>query len=356
MNPPLTHQEILRWLRETDAARLAELWRRADETRRRHVGDAVHLRGVVELSNYCARQCAYCGLRAGNLQLARYRMLASEILQAARQAVKFGYGTVVLQSGEDQGLTSAWLADIIRQIKRETTLAVTLSLGERPLRELAAWRAAGADRYLLRFETSDRHLFDEIHPPMGKRKSDRIALLRQLQDLGYEVGSGIMVGLPGQTYASVADDIALFRELDLDLIGLAPFIPHPGTPLGSGFQIFPPVNGEQVPNHEQMVYKAIALTRLVRPDANIPVTTALATINRKNGRELGWQRGANLFMPNLTPLKYRRLYEIYPAKACIAEPDVNCLGCLNLRVQEIGRHLGQGPGGRWSRDLPPAQP
>jgi biotin synthase len=105
-----------------------------------------------------------------------------------------------------------------------------------------------------------------------------------------------------------------------------------------------------------MVYKAIALTRLVRPDANIPVTTALATINRKNGRELGWQRGANLFMPNLTPLKYRRLYEIYPAKACIAEPDVNCLGCLNLRVQEIGRHLGQGPGGRWSRDLPPAQP
>jgi len=347
--------EILAWLRETDAARLAELWRRADETRRRQVGDAVHLRGLVEISNFCVRQCGYCGLRAGNTRIARYRMLAGEILEAARQAVKFGYGTVVLQSGEDYGLTTSWLADMIRQLKRETPLAVTLSLGERSDRELAAWRAAGADRYLLRFETSDRHLLDEIHPPLGNRKRDRLAILRRLKALGYEIGSGIMVGLPGQTYASVANDIELFRILDLDMIGIGPYIPHPGTPLGSGFQIFPPVNGEQVPNTELMVYKAIALTRLVRPDANIPATTALATINKKNGRELGLQRGANVFMPNLTPLKYRRLYEIYPAKACIAETDVKCHGCLNARIHTIGRHIGQGPGGRRNRDLPSAE-
>lgn len=349
MTTPPTKADLLRWLRETDPARLAELWELADATRRRHVGDAVHLRGLVEISNFCVRQCAYCGLRAGNDRLARYRLVADEIFAAARQAVEFGYGTVVLQAGEDYGLSAAWLADLIRRIKNETPLAVTLSLGERPDRELAAWREAGADRYLLRFETSDRRLFDEIHPPLGNRRCDRLAILRRLQELGYETGSGIMVGIPGQTYASVANDLDLFRQLDLDMIGIGPFIPHPATPLGSGFGVFPPVNGEQVPNTELMVYKVIALTRLLRPDANIPATTALATINKKNGREQGLQRGANVFMPNLTPLKYRRLYEIYPAKACIAETDVQCHGCLRARIHGIGRQIGQGQGGRRTR-------
>lgn len=351
MDARLSQQEISDWLRETDPDRLAELWRRADETRRQHVGDAVYLRGLVEISNYCMRQCAYCGLRAGNAQLARYRLTAGEVLAAARQAVQFGYGTVVLQGGEDYGLTGRWVTEVIRQIKRETPLAVTLSLGERTDRELVAWREAGADRYLLRFETSDPRLFREIHPPLGNRPCDRLAMLRRLKQFGYEVGSGIMVGLPGQTFGSVASDIALFRELDLDMIGIGPFIPHPGTPLGIGVRGLPPAAGEQVPNTELMVYKAIALTRLVRPDANLPATTALATINKKQGRELGLQRGANVFMPNLTPLKYRRLYEIYPAKACIAETDVKCYGCLNLRIQAIGRHVGQGPGGRWNRSF-----
>ena len=356
MNMPLTPDEILRWLRETDPARLAQLWRLADETRQRHVGDAVYLRGLVEISNFCARQCAYCGLRAGNDRVVRYRMVADEIFGAAEQAVKFGYGTVVLQSGEDYGLSAQWLEDIIRWIKNETPLAVTLSLGERPDRELAAWREAGADRYLLRFETSDRRLFEEIHPPLGSRKCDRLAILRRLQELGYETGSGIMVGIPGQTYASVANDIGLFHELDLDMIGIGPFIPHPGTPLGSGFNVFPPVNGEQVPATELMVYKVLALTRLVRPDANLPATTALATINKKNGRELGLQRGANVFMPNLTPLKYRRLYEIYPAKACIAETDVKCAGCMAARIGALGRHIGRGQGGRWTRQAAADRP
>ncbi|HUC84383.1 MAG TPA: [FeFe] hydrogenase H-cluster radical SAM maturase HydE [Candidatus Acidoferrales bacterium] len=349
MNTPLDKTEILRWLRETDPARLEVLWKMADETRRQEVGDAVYLRGLVEISNFCARQCAYCGLRAGNDRLARYRLVADEIFEAAQHAVKLGYGTVVLQAGEDYGLTCAWVEDIIRWIKNETPLAVTLSLGERPDRELAAWREAGADRYLLRFETSDRRLFEEIHPPLGNRRSDRLAMLRRLKGLGYETGSGIMVGIPGQTYASVANDIDLFQQLDLDMIGIGPFIPHPGTPLGSGFNIFPPVNGEQAPNTELMVYKVVALTRLVRPDANVPATTALATINKKNGRELGLQRGANVLMPNLTPPKYRRLYEIYPAKACIAETDTACHGCLSMRIRAMGRQIGRGQGGRWTR-------
>jgi biotin synthase len=351
MNPAPDKTEISGWLREENPERLKELWQRADETRRQHVSDAVHLRGLVEISNFCARQCAYCGLRAGNTNLTRYRMSAEEIFTAAQQAVNFAYGTVVLQAGEDYGIPAGWLAEIIQRIKGETPLAVTLSLGERPDGDLAAWRVAGADRYLLRFETSDRSLFDAIHPPLGNKQCDRIAILRQLREFGYEVGSGIMVGIPGQTYASVAEDIALFGELDLDMIGIGPFIPHPATPLGADRGKFPAAGQEQVPNTELMVYKAVALTRLVRPDANIPATTALATINKKNGRELGLQRGANVFMPNLTPLKYRRLYEIYPAKACITETGETCNGCLTARLHAIGRHAGRGAGSRLDRRI-----
>ena len=346
MNTTPDKTEILNWLCETNAARLEELWRAADETRRSRVGDAVHLRGLVEISNHCSRQCGYCGLRAGNRALGRYRMDAGEIFASALQAVKFGYGTVVLQAGEDYGITAAWMAEVVRRIKSETPLAVTLSLGERTDAELAAWREAGANRYLLRFETSDRALFDAIHPPLGNRPCDRIKILRRLQALGYEAGSGIMVGIPGQTYASVADDIALFGELDLDMIGIGPFIPHQHTPLGSG-ELKPfAAPDHQVPNSELMVYKAVALTRLVRPDANIPSTTALATINKRNGRELGLQRGANVLMPNLTPVKYRQLYQIYPDKACIEETGSACNGCLRTRISRIGRQIARGQGGR----------
>jgi biotin synthase len=347
MTPHPDQHEILGWLRETDPERLDILWRDANDTRRARVGDAVHLRGLIEISNHCVRQCAYCGLRAGNRTLVRYRMTADEIFAAAKQALSFGYGTVVLQAGEDFGISAGWMADIVRRIKAETPLAVTLSLGEREDKDLAAWREAGADRYLLRFETSDKNLFNAIHPGLRNEPADRIAILRRLQALGYEAGSGIMVGLPGQSYESIARDICLFRELDLDMIGIGPFIAHPHTPLGNGKLAPKPATGEeQAPNTELMVYKAVALTRLVRPDANIPSTSALATINKHNGRELGLQRGANVVMPNVTPLRYRKLYEIYPAKACIDETGDACSNCLRARIAVLGRHIGSGPGGR----------
>ena len=351
MKISLTLNDILAWLREDNPERLKTLWGWADETRRLNVGDTIHLRGLVEISSHCSRQCGYCGLRVSNNSLSRYRMAPAEIMASARQAVAFGYGTVVLQAGEDFGLTCQWVTDVVRQIKRETPLAVTLSLGERTEAELDAWRKAGADRYLLRFETSDTGLFELIHPSLGSRNAGRIPLLRHLKQLGYEVGSGIMVGLPGQTYESVARDIDLFRELDLDMIGIGPFIPHPQTPLGNG-ELKPFASpDQQVPNSELIVYKAVALTRLVRPDANIPSTTALATINKRNGRELGLQRGANVLMPNLTPVKYRKLYEIYPAKACIEETGSACNGCLQTRINVIGRQIARGPGGRKRRAL-----
>lgn len=341
----MDRQTVMDWLQETAEARLEDLWKQADETRRQHVGDAVHLRGLVEFSNVCVRQCGYCGLRAGNRALTRYTMTADEILDCARQAVAFGYGTVVLQSGENPECTAEWLADVVARIKSETPLAVTLSVGERGVDDLTRWRRAGADRYLIRFETSNRRLYERIHPALPGVVSDRFAIMRQLKDLGYEVGSGVLVGIPGQTYADLAEDIGWFERLGLDMIGVGPYIPHPQTPLGrqTAAGRGAAVAG-QVPASERMTYTMVALARLACPWANIPSTTALATLNKTNGRELGLSRGANIVMPNLTPQKYRAYYEIYPAKVCIAETADICHGCMTHRIHSIGRTVGTGRG------------
>ena len=214
------------------------------------MGDEVHLRGLIEISNRCVRECHYCGLRAGNRNLRRYRMSEEEIMACVAQAHAYGYGTVVMQSGEDEGITADWMAGIIRRIRRETPLAVTLSLGERDEADLKAWREAGADRYLLRFETSNPELYARIHPIPHPRRGDgrsRLEILRDLAAMGYEIGSGVMVGIPGQTYDDLAPDIELFRELDLDMIGVGPFIPHPGTPLGSAPERSPRRPGSRSP-------------------------------------------------------------------------------------------------------------
>jgi biotin synthase len=344
--PVLTRDEIIGWLTETDPARLETLWRTADDVRHANVGDEVHLRGLVEISNHCVRQCGYCGLRAGNRTLERYRMSEDEILACAHDARLYGYGTVVLQAGEDYGIKADWLGSVVRRIKAETGLAVTLSLGERNDDELRAWREAGADRYLLRFETSDDDLYRLIHPSFPGRPSDRMAMLRRLRGLGYEIGSGVMVGIPGQTWETLADDIGSFRHLDLDMIGVGPYLAHPQTPLGDGTWCPEAPPEGQVPSDEHTVYKVVALTRLVCPQANIPSTTALATINKESGREKGLQRGANIVMPNLTPSRYRALYEIYPEKACVNETADMCRFCLAGRIESIGRRVGSGPGGR----------
>lgn len=343
----MDHHEMLRWLKEEDDFALQELWARADQVRSDHVGNAVHFRGLIEISNYCVRECQYCGISASSRGIERYRMSAQEILACARQAGEFGYGTVVLQAGEDPGLSAAFISDLVKAIKEETGLAVTLSLGEREEGELIAWKRAGADRYLLRFETSDPDLYRKIHPAMPGTLSDRIVMLFRLGNMGYEIGSGIMVGIPGQTWNILARDLETFRELDLDMIGVGPFIPSPRTPLGTGRShglIAPP--GQQVPNDERTTLKVVALTRILCPEANNPSTTALATLNPAQGRELGLSRGANIVMPNLTPPEYRVLYEIYPGKACIHETASICRGCMEGRVRSLERTLGHGPGGR----------
>jgi len=350
----LSREAVLAWLRETDERRLDGLWGAADETRSRYVGDAVHLRGLVEVSNHCVRGCTYCGIRASNRGVERYRVPAGVVLDCARAARAYGYGTLVLQSGEDYGLETDWVVDVVRRVKEAAGLAVTLSLGERPDEDLAAWREAGADRYLLRFETSDEDLYRRIHPDLPGRVSDRLAILRTLQDLGFEAGTGIMVGIPGQTHASIADDIDLFRGMDMDMIGIGPFLPHPATPLGSEYERRRAAGdwpADQAANDELTTCKVVALTRLARPDANLPATTALSLVDKADGRAHGLQRGANVVMPNLTPPEYRVKYEIYPEKAAVHETAEAIAASIQGLLATLGRTVGEGAGGR-----PPARP
>lgn len=340
----MTREEILYWLKNEDEQSLVELWDKANAVRHSHVGDEVHLRGLLEFSNHCSRDCHYCGLRAANTKVSRYRMPEEEIMACVEEGLAYGYGTVVLQSGEDCGLDVDWMTHLIKRIKNDTPLAVTLSLGERSEKELATWREAGADRYLLRFETSNPELFRRIHPPRHGHEADRLKMLKMIKQLGYETGSGVMIGIPGQSYDDLAQDIETFRDLDLDMIGVGPFIPHQETLLGQLTKVQKILSEVQVPNTELMTYKVIALTRLVRPLANIPATSALATLNTPTGRELALSRGANIVMPNLTPKKYRALYEIYPAKACIDETAADCRACMHGRIRSIGRQVGKGRG------------
>lgn len=341
----MDRQEMVQWLRCNHEADLEALRKRADAIRSEQVGDEVHLRGLVELSNICARDCLYCGIRSGNTSVTRYRMTREEVVSCARQAVEFGFGTLVLQAGEDPGLTGAVVADLINAVKQETDLAITLSLGERDSEDLTAWRQAGADRYLLRFETSNRELFRYIHPPRpGQPERDRIEHLALLRSLGYEVGSGVMIGIPGQSYEDLARDIELFRGLGLDMIGVGPYIPHQDTPLGKSGGERLLGEEQQVPNTLAMGLKVVALTRISCPQVNIPSTTALATLDRQTGREQGLNWGANIIMPNLTPVQYRRMYEIYPSKAASTETAEQSRDTALRQIVGLGRVPGRGRG------------
>jgi len=333
---------VVEWLKAEDESRLERLWQAADQVRRENVGDGVHLRGLLEISNYCVRRCAYCGINTERKGLQRYRMSQDEILAGAGQAAEYGYGTVVIQAGEDYGITAEWLGEIIRTIKSDTALAVTLSMGERPVEDYRLWKEAGADRVLLRLETTDEQLYERIHPSSGRGGAGRKEILEACGQMGYEIGSGVMVGIPGQSYESLGRDILTFDRMDLDMIGVGPYIAHPDTRLGGAAT----GETEQVPATELMTYKVVSLSRLVRPDANIPGTSALATLNIGTGRENALCRGANVVMPNLTPVCYRSMYEIYPAKACINETAVQCRDCLRGRIESLGRYVAAGPGNR----------
>ena len=316
-----TKNEILDLLRLTDREALSELYALADKVREKYVGNTIYLRGIIEFSNICAQDCTYCGIRRSNSSLHRYRLNINEIVKMAVDAENMGYKTVVLQSGEDYYYDIDRIIQLIQGIKKSTSLAVTMSIGERPFDEYRKMKEAGADRYLLKHETSDPVLYGKLHPNMSHE--NRINCLKELKSLGFETGSGIMIGLPGQTIESIADDIVLFKELELDMIGMGPYLPHPETPLGQDFET---TGGYKNPcfeglNIEELVYKTLAVTRIVAKRVHLPATTALATINEDDGRDLALQRGANVIMLNVTAPEYKKYYEIYPAKVCLSENE-----------------------------------
>jgi biotin synthase len=301
----------------------------ADKLRAETVGDGVHLRGLIEFSNYCRNNCLYCGIRRENRKVSRYRMTPAEIVAAAEHGAKLGYKTVVLQSGEDPAYSGETMAEIIREIKK-FGLVVTLSVGRREPREYELWRNSGAERYLMRHETADPLLYKRLHP--GQSLANRVALLKVLKELDYQVGTGFMVGLPGQTPATLWHDLKLAWELQAEMVGIGPFIPHPDTPLG----------GEPGGTLERTCLMA-ALTRLVLPHALLPATTALGSVNPL-GREAALRAGANVVMPNLTPKKYRPEYQIYPNKICLGEEAAECRGCITRRIESLGRSVAEEPG------------
>jgi len=322
----LNKRDLVTLLELNNEEEVEILFKKADIVRQKYVGNEVHLRGLIEFSNICRKNCRYCGIRSANSEIKRYRMPVDEIIQTAKMAESFGYRTVVLQSGEDPFYTLNILIDLIRRIKQETNMAVTLSIGERSKEEYQQMYEAGADRFLLRFETSNPKLYHSLHPDSDFEQ--RMQILIWLKDIGYQVGSGIMIGLPGQTLEDLAIDILKFKELDLDMIGVGPYISHPDTPLAGS------VNGTA-----DMTLKVIALTRIVTRNTHIPATTALATLRPEDGREKALQSGANVVMPNVTPLKYRELYELYPAKICIHEAAEQCHSCIRQRISKVGRSI-----------------
>jgi biotin synthase len=330
----LTRAEIIRLLCLSREGEKQHIFRAADTARRRGVGDEIFFRGIIEFSNICERDCLYCGLRRSNHRLGRYRMSDEEILATARRIRDEGIGTVVLQSGEDPFFTAEKLSDLIGRIREETGLIVTLSVGERPLADYQVLRQAGSSRYLLKYETASPDLYRRLRP--GSFLADRLLCLKALSESGYEVGTGNMVGLPGQSPELLADDLLLMKDLSADMLGIGPFLPHPETPLAT----FPA-------GDLSMTLKVLAVARLLTRTTNIPATTALGNLDPM-GRLMALQAGANVVMPDFTPPAYRNLYEIYPGRNK-TEDASEFLGRLKVDIARIGRIIGRGAGSASAR-------
>lgn len=329
----LSKQEIIDLLSSNDVDQ--ELFNAADEVRKKYVSDDVHIRGLIEFTNICKNNCLYCGLRRDNKNLVKYRLTHEQILDFATKAKSFGYKTIVLQGGEDDYYTVDKIIRIIKDIKA-LGLALTLSIGEKTYDEYKAFRDAGADRYLLRIETTDKKLYEYLDPGMSHEY--RLNCLRNLKKLGYEVGTGVMVGLPNQTIESYANDILFFKEINADMLGIGPFIPNEDTPLAS-------CHGREL----IMSLKVMAITRLLLPDINIPATTAMESLN-KNGRLMALQSGANVVMPNVTEGEYRKYYALYPGKICTGDTPSHCRGCITGKINSIGRSVSTNYGFRGNKN------
>jgi biotin synthase len=321
-------QEELRVLLEThtpeDATHLFEC---ARAVREQVYGKAVWLRGLIEFSSYCKNDCYYCGLRRGNTNAERYRLTQDEILACCANGYALGFRTFVLQSGEDPWFTDERLVDIVSAIRKGyPTCAITLSLGERNCDSYAALYAAGADRYLLRHETANAAHYAVLHPPELTLRN-RMECLYALRDTGYQVGCGFMVGSPGQTIGCLLDDLVFLQEFRPEMVGIGPFLPHKDTPLCS-----------KAPGTLELTLFLLGVIRLLLPAVLLPATTALGTVH-PTGREQGLLAGANIVMPNLSPVGVRKKYLLYDNKICTGEEAAECRLCLQRRVESVGYEI-----------------
>jgi biotin synthase len=314
----------------------------AFDTMINYVGEKVYLRGLVEFSNICINDCYYCGIRRSNNFYKRYTLTPEEILREARICAEKGYGSIVLQSGDrnDDDFVD-FVAALIKKIKLETQsellplgLGITLCIGEQDYESYKKLFDAGAHRYLLRIETTNPELFARLHPP-EQEFSTRIECLEMLKDIGYQVGTGVMIGLPGQSLGDLANDILFFEDYDVDMIGMGPYIVHENTPMAE-YRDYYNKNKNSI---FKLALKMIAVTRLVLKDVNIASTTALQAI-KPFGREAGLNFGANIIMPLMTSEEWRQEYQLYEGKPCIDESTDDCHYCIESRIQSINREIG----------------
>lgn len=343
----LNKKELLRediiFLLGTTGDEKQELFRKSAEIKQEYVGNNVYFRGLVEFSNICGKNCYYCGIRKDNVHVERYNLSDDEILQAARYAFENDYGSLVLQSGEleNKPFTSR-VTNLLREIKKLSggKLGITISLGEQSEEIYREWFEAGAHRYLLRVESSDKSLYSKIHPESSKHYyKRRVECLKSLQKIGYQTGTGVMIGLPFQTIENLADDLLFMKEIDIDMCGMGPYIEHADTPLYK-------YKNELLPLQERfdLALKMIALLRIIMKDVNIAAATALQAIDAM-GREKAIKIGANIIMPNITPGKYRDSYLLYENKPCTDDSADDCKGCLEARLNMVDADIGYGKWG-----------
>lgn len=319
----LDKRELLNLIENISEEDKKYLIEKANETRVKTYGDRVFMRGLVEFTNYCKRNCVYCGIRASNNKADIYRLTLEEILSACEEGNRLGYKTFVLQGGEDDYYTDDRIVEIIKEIKNKFhDCAVTLSIGEKSYESYKKYYDAGADRYLLRHETASKDLYEKLHP--GASFENRRQCLRNLKDIGYQVGAGFMVGLPGQTTKDYVKDIHFLKELNPDMIGIGPFIAHKDTPLAN----------EENGTLEDTILM-LSLVRLFLPNVLLPATTALGSID-PFGREKGLKAGGNVVMPNLSPTTVREKYSLYDGKICTGDEAAECRQCIEGRINRAG--------------------
>lgn len=332
-NPDFTKEEFQELLSCSGDSETREmLAAEAVRIRKYHYGDQVYIRGLIEFTNYCKNDCYYCGIRSGNRKASRYRLTKEEILDCCRNGYELGFRTFVLQGGEDPWFTDERITDIIHTIRTDyPDCAITLSFGEKSYETYRKYRKAGADRYLLRHETANEEHYRILHPP-AMSLAHRMQCLRDLKSLGYQTGAGFMVGSPGQTPESLSDDLVFLKEFAPHMVGIGPFIPHHDTRFAR----------ERAGSVELTLF-LLSVVRILLPAVLLPATTALGTAD-PGGREKGLLAGANVIMPNLSPLKNRKQYDLYDNKICTGEEAAEGIKCLTHRVEKLGYRIIRGRG------------